>query len=323
MTYYDTLQVLPSAEDAVIRSAYRSLMRLYHPDTNNGPEADRRVREITAAFAVLGDPQSRAAYDAQRVLHDSGVNLWPVSDQGSRPPLRNLGIGAIALALTVSLATPLWLKANQPQHSNGTSSASSDATQTTAAAELLGRLRDRDLPHLNNASRSREPTATLSVARSASIQSRSSFQANDRSFKHWRDMGRAVVALRSKSMAMPLAASALASQHKSPASIQTAAEGATVARAQFPTSPTCSASSNITGQACTVDRRAEIQRLASLFLTQSIAHADWQKQQLLLSARNRAAFSRALCHSDPCVIGTYMREMRETTEIMQGRIPQP
>ncbi len=52
-------------------------------------------------------------------------------------------------------------------------------------------------------------------------------------------------------------------------------------------------------------------------------HADWRKQQLLLSARNRSATSRTLCRSDDCVTEAYMRQIRDITAIMAGRIPNP
>lgn len=58
--YYSILGVTPAAEDVVIRAAYRALMRHYHPDTNPDPQAQDRVRAITAAFAVLRDPTRRA-----------------------------------------------------------------------------------------------------------------------------------------------------------------------------------------------------------------------------------------------------------------------
>jgi len=69
--------------------------------------------------------------------------------------------------------------------------------------------------------------------------------------------------------------------------------------------------------------RAEVERLATGFLKQSLDHADWNKQQLLLSARNRAATSRHLCRSDDCVTDAYLRQIRDTTTIMEGRIPTP
>lgn len=40
-------------------------MRFYHPDRNPALSAAQKVREINAAYAVLGDPRRRARYDAQ------------------------------------------------------------------------------------------------------------------------------------------------------------------------------------------------------------------------------------------------------------------
>lgn len=65
--YYRTLGVAPQAEAAVIRAAYLALMRSYHPDgatvAGDRNAAESRTKEITAAYAVLGDPKRRAAYD--------------------------------------------------------------------------------------------------------------------------------------------------------------------------------------------------------------------------------------------------------------------
>lgn len=63
--------------------------------------------------------------------------------------------------------------------------------------------------------------------------------------------------------------------------------------------------------------------MARGFLQQSIEHADWKKQQLLLSARMRSQTSRTLCRTDDCVTEAYLRQIRETTAIMAGRIPNP
>jgi hypothetical protein len=73
--------------------------------------------------------------------------------------------------------------------------------------------------------------------------------------------------------------------------------------------------------AATDDRRAEVERIATGFLKQSMDHADAGKQQLLLGASARAAASRAACRSDDCVTGTYLRQIRDTSAIMEGRSP--
>jgi hypothetical protein len=49
---YTTLGVGRSATDAEVRSAYRRLVQLHHPDHNNGsPEAERRFEAVQEAYA--------------------------------------------------------------------------------------------------------------------------------------------------------------------------------------------------------------------------------------------------------------------------------
>lgn len=63
---YEILQVHPAAHPEVIQAAYRRLAQIYHPDRNPALDASERMAEINAAYAVLNDPQQRAAYDRQR-----------------------------------------------------------------------------------------------------------------------------------------------------------------------------------------------------------------------------------------------------------------
>jgi len=61
--YYEILGVARTASAAEIKSAYRKLVKKYHPDIYKGEDADARIKEINEAYEVLGDEQRRAAYD--------------------------------------------------------------------------------------------------------------------------------------------------------------------------------------------------------------------------------------------------------------------
>ncbi len=61
---YEILGLTRSATAAEIRSAYRKLAKQHHPDLNPGkPDAEARFKAITAAHALLADPEKRARFD--------------------------------------------------------------------------------------------------------------------------------------------------------------------------------------------------------------------------------------------------------------------
>jgi molecular chaperone DnaJ len=61
--YYDVLGVPRSASADELKAAFRRLARQYHPDVNKEADAEERFKEINEAYAVLSDPEKRAAYD--------------------------------------------------------------------------------------------------------------------------------------------------------------------------------------------------------------------------------------------------------------------
>jgi len=61
-TLYQALGLPHGADERQIKDAYRSLARRFHPDLNAGAGAER-LAEINRAYATLGNPQARAAYD--------------------------------------------------------------------------------------------------------------------------------------------------------------------------------------------------------------------------------------------------------------------
>jgi len=62
LDYYKILQVQPDAPAPLIHSSYHTLVRRALTDSPGGDE----IARLDAAYAVLSDPQRRAAYDVQR-----------------------------------------------------------------------------------------------------------------------------------------------------------------------------------------------------------------------------------------------------------------
>lgn len=61
--YYQLLGVPRSADAKEIQRAYRKLAREYHPDVNKKAGAEEKFKQISEAYHVLTDPESRAQYD--------------------------------------------------------------------------------------------------------------------------------------------------------------------------------------------------------------------------------------------------------------------
>ncbi|WNJ18110.1 DnaJ C-terminal domain-containing protein [Pontibacter sp. G13] len=63
--YYRTLGVSRNDSEEIIRKAYKSLAKQYHPDANpNNPKAEARFKEISEAKEILLNPANRQQYNA-------------------------------------------------------------------------------------------------------------------------------------------------------------------------------------------------------------------------------------------------------------------
>ena len=62
--FYEILGVPRTATQDEIQRAYRKLARQHHPDVNKDPGAEDRFKEVSEAYDVLSDPQTRRRYDA-------------------------------------------------------------------------------------------------------------------------------------------------------------------------------------------------------------------------------------------------------------------
>lgn len=61
--YYAELGVPHDASQSDIQRAYRKLARAYHPDVNSDPAAEDRFKQISEAYDVLSNPETRRRYD--------------------------------------------------------------------------------------------------------------------------------------------------------------------------------------------------------------------------------------------------------------------
>lgn len=60
--YYQTLGVDKNASDDEVKSAYRKLAKMYHPDNKETGDAEK-FKACTEAYSVLSDPDKRKTYD--------------------------------------------------------------------------------------------------------------------------------------------------------------------------------------------------------------------------------------------------------------------
>src|SRR5919204_2653145 len=61
--YYELLGVSRDADDQQIKKAFRRLARRLHPDVSEEPDAEARFREISEAYEVLSNAETRQLYD--------------------------------------------------------------------------------------------------------------------------------------------------------------------------------------------------------------------------------------------------------------------
>ncbi len=93
--YYKILGIRRSASSADIKSAYRRLARLRHPDVNRDSEsAAREFDLLSKAYHILSDPKERIHYDDQLNSHTGDTNSILNSNNPHARRARNLAVQA-------------------------------------------------------------------------------------------------------------------------------------------------------------------------------------------------------------------------------------
>ena len=81
--FYKALGVSKDATEQEITKAYRKLARKYHPDINKTKEGEEKFKDISEAYDVLKDKESRQKYDAIRSLGAGGARFTGGAGNGS------------------------------------------------------------------------------------------------------------------------------------------------------------------------------------------------------------------------------------------------
>jgi curved DNA-binding protein len=97
--FYQVLGVPRNADQDEIQRAYRKLARTHHPDVNSDPGAEDRFKQISEAYDVLSDPQTRRRYDAfgpefRQVPEDVDPDEWRRSRAGAGAGQTRGGFGS-------------------------------------------------------------------------------------------------------------------------------------------------------------------------------------------------------------------------------------
>lgn len=280
---YAILGVSPSAEDVVIRAAYLALMRHYHPDRNGSADAAERARAIAQAYKMIGDPVSRAEYDARRTAHPFGILGFASEKETPARPRRTIPIvgsmAALALALVMAI-TVAPLVQRQPPAAPGAKPVLPIAASVETPAHV-------DVPEAMplppveaNLRQVAEPEPPEPDESPKPEPARASAEPTPRVDKP--------------------------PPRSRPDRIKSATS---VSRLPTPRAAP-------SGDAA---RLAVIERHSSLFFSQSVAHADAAKKLDLQQARQRFLAARSGCRSDSCLTDANLGHMRDVARIMEAR----
>ena len=111
MNYYEELGLGCGATTERIRSAYRNMARLLHPDQQQDEElrrlAEVQMKRLNFIHDVLTDPVRRSQYDASLLPASYATDVRPPSRPGRKLPFAGRDLGLLAAG--VALGSLFWL----------------------------------------------------------------------------------------------------------------------------------------------------------------------------------------------------------------------
>ena len=96
--FYEVLGVPRAASPDEIQRAYRKLARKHHPDVSKDPDSEENFKQVSEAYDVLSDPETRKRYDAfgpdfRRVGEDVDPEAFSRARRGRTRAGRGAGAG--------------------------------------------------------------------------------------------------------------------------------------------------------------------------------------------------------------------------------------
>lgn len=296
--HYATLGVMPRSEDVVIRAAYLALMNRYHPDKSSSPASVERAQAIIAAYAVLGDPETRIQYDWARRRAAEEV-ARPA--QARRKAVQRGLIAALVAALVI---VPLYVMQSPPP-------AADRIVRQTAERRALPASRPPSAvpiaqPDLIIASRLAEPIVAA-AAKPVATAKRATVEPPDPTVREGDEPPRvAARAPRALVERVP---------------VKTAIKAA---RSGVGTSAKCgSATGGNETASCARENLAALDRFGSTYYEQSLRVGNDTKRAALLVSRDGFLNRREACRSDSCLRSAYLTHLREISAIVENKLSNP
>lgn len=278
--HYAVLGLTPTADQAAVRSAYRSLMRRYHPDADQSEEAASQSRSINIAYATLGDPAKRETYDSSIGIK-TALKFDPVEPRTPHKPWP-ARVGAAAAIVVALIAAGMIAFAVFPRgNSNRDISVSRPIPALAVKAPAAPKRPTKAPPEL---SISEQPVETPPVRPAET---------------------KAVVPEKPRTSTKKSKTGSIVD--------------ASVAKSEMAPSNCSGIAQRADRMVCNDANLASLDRQTSLLYRQSWAAANERKRVALLGTRQIFNDRRDECETQNCLTSAYVGRLKEISDIMAGR----